>query len=791
MKIDRYDIFLDLTDSKLSFKGKEKIRFHETGSSLSLDSVGLSVSRVRASGKDLAFKVDEASKKLNIENRDMSTEIEIEFSGTVGKTLVGMYYADSAGGRMLSTQFESTGARMVFPCFDEPIYKAVFGISMLVPASMEAISNSPVKSLKEEGGARLYEFQDTPIMSTYLVYLGVADFESRSISRKGKSIILSGPRGIISRTNEALEIASRSLDFYEGYFGIEYAMAKMHLIAVPEFAFGAMENWGAITFRNVALYLDENTSSYIRGRVSEVIAHEIAHQWFGDLVTMKWWNDIWLNESFATFMAYKAVDSFSPEFHVWDDFLLDFFYRAMKGDSLKNTHPVQTNLKTPEEIMQVFDEISYGKGGSILRMIESFVGAENFRKGVSAYLKKFSYSNASGSDLWASISTESGMKVDDVISQWIVRPGYPVIKVSREGDEIVLKQGRFTYEGIDFSETWPIPLTVVRDKGIDTAVFSGPELRIKADGFLKINSGQAGFYRVLYSPDLLAVIGKKVAEISPMEVWGMANDTYAFLLSGIIDISGYRKAIEMFTGLDDPLVSRAVTQQLGNLCAIRTGDSSLKQFAVSYVKQKLKNIGERKPGEMETVSMMRGELSGFLARNDDEFSRERAKEFDNLENLDPNVRISIAISFARINDDPDRLLDKLNSVKAEEDRVKITAALGWVKSERSLEKVVAMVKEDRIKRQDMAYVIYSMAQNPGARKYLAGIYEEVLTLFRQVFASTIYPSDMVEQTIPYLGLEEPEKIRKIMGEKTGDDISIGTAKGLEYLDIYGRIRKLP
>ena len=791
MKIDRYDIFLDLTDSKLSFKGKEKIRFHETGSSLSLDSVGLSVSRVRASGKDLAFKVDEANKKLNIENRDMSTEIEIEFSGTVGKTLVGMYYADSAGGRMLSTQFESTGARMVFPCFDEPIYKAVFGISMLVPASMEAISNSPVKSLKEEGGARLYEFQDTPIMSTYLVYLGVADFESRSISRKGKSIILSGPRGIISRTNEALEIASKSLDFYEGYFGIEYAMAKMHLIAVPEFAFGAMENWGAITFRNVALYLDENTSSYIRGRVSEVIAHEIAHQWFGDLVTMKWWNDIWLNESFATFMAYKAVDSFSPDFHVWDDFLLDFFYRAMKGDSLKNTHAVQTNLKTPEEIMQVFDEISYGKGGSILRMIESFVGAENFRKGVSAYLKKFSYSNASGSDLWASISTESGMKVDDVISQWIVRPGYPVIKVSREGGEIVLKQGRFTYEGIDFSETWPIPLTVVRDKGIDTAVFSGPELRIKADGFLKINSGQAGFYRVLYSPDLLAVIGKKVAEISPMEVWGMANDTYAFLLSGMIDIHGYRKAIEMFTGLDDPLVSRAVTQQLGTLCAIRTEDSSLKQFAVSYVKGKLKNIGERKPGEMETVSMMRGELSGFLARNDDEFARERAKEFDNLENLDPNVRISIAISFARINDDPDRLLDKLNSVKAEEDRVKITAALGWVKSERSLEKVVAMVKEDRIKRQDMAYVIYSMAQNPGARKYLAGIYEEVLTLFRQVFASTIYPSDMVEQTIPYLGLEEPEKIRKIMSEKTGDDISIGTAKGLEYLDIYGRIRKLP
>ncbi|MCL4332869.1 MAG: M1 family metallopeptidase [Candidatus Thermoplasmatota archaeon] len=793
MKIERYDIRLDLSSPDLKYTGAEKIKFSETPHKLSLDSVGLTVSSVKGNGKELKYQLDETAGKLNVENPDLSPEIEVQFSGKVEKSLIGMYYADYPGGRMISTQFESTGARMVFPCFDEPEYKAVFGITLLIPADKEAISNGSIKSKVQNGNVSEYVFNDTPRMSTYLVYIGIADFESRKIQRKGKDIILAGPRGTLAKSNLALEIASKSLDFFEKYFGIDYAMPKMHLVGVPEFAFGAMENWGAISFRNIALYVDENSSSYIQGRVAIVIAHEIAHQWFGDLVTMKWWNDIWLNESFATLMEYKAVDSFFPEKQIFNDFLNDpvtGYYGAMIGDTLKNTHPIESNLKTPEEIMQVFDEISYGKGGAILRMIDSYVGEENFRKGVSAYLKRFSYSNAKGEDLWNHISEASGMEIGDVIRHWVTVPGYPVITVSKIGDEIVLKQGKFTYYGVDHKETWPVPLTVIRESGVESMLFDKGEIRIPASGFIKLNHNQSGFYRVQYSTELFRSITKRLDKIGEKEIWGMVSDLYAFLLSGSIDLPTFITDISAFTSIESPLVVGAIARELSSLLDIRVDDAKLYDFAIRFIREKFAKISERKSGESDTISILRETLSSILSRTDDEFAREFAGKFEDLEKSDPNLRRAISTSFARIKDDPEALLKKMGEVTAEEDRIKIISAMGWVGSDSSRNKVIKMIADEKIRRQDFVYVLGSMAINKKGRKYFVGIYREQMENIRKVFASTIYPTQTIEMTAPYLGLADEKKIREVLKEIAGPDITAGINKGLEYLDVYSRIRDL-
>ncbi len=789
MKIERYDIFLDLTNSNLSYTGKERITFSETENEIVLDSVGLDYESVTASGVRLQFKVE--NNKLKIENKSMSKNIEITFSGNVGKTLTGMYYADSKGGRMITTQFESTGARMVFPCKDEPAYKAVFGLSVKVADPNQVISNSSPKNIREEGTLKTYEFLDTPVMSTYLLYIGVADFESRKIVSKGRDFVLAGPTGTISSSDMALEVAAKTTEFFEDYFGVKYPLPKMHLVGVPEFAFGAMENWGAITFRNVVLFLDDSTSSYLKGRVTMTIGHEIAHQWFGDLVTMKWWDDIWLNESFAELMGYKVADFVYPDFHEWDDFLLDMYSRGLRGDSLKNTHPVHTNLKTPEEIMQVFDEISYGKGGAILRMIEGYVGTDNFRRGVSDYLKRFSYSNASGSDLWKSITKACGKDLDRMIDYWVNTPGYPIIEVTAEGDQLVLKQGRYTYEGIDYQQTWPIPVTVVRKSGVESFLFEGNEMRINSKDFVKLNWQQSGFYRVLYEEKMYRNIANNLSKFSRMDSWGVANDTYAFLQSGVISYGQYFDRIKLFAVSDESLVIRAFVQQLGSLSLIRVSDAGLKQFAISYLKEKLARIGDRKVGEEPTLGMVREDATTALARLDDDYARQMSLKLDELENQDPNVRRAILLSYARMKDDPVTIGNKMASLAIEEDRVKSVSALGWVQSKESMEKALEMTKDGRVRKQDTFYLFYALAMNPKLRDHFLDKYEEELEAFRKVWANTVYVAEFVEVTVPFLGLKNPSGMRSLLEKVNGGDISSGVAKGLEYLEVYGRIASLP
>ena len=377
--------------------------------------------------------------------------IDLEFQGILNDRLLGFYrsqYIQNGKTKYLATtQFEAADARRAFPCWDEPEAKATFEISIIADNKFTAISNMPIKSKKKINNKTIYNFMKTPIVSTYLIYLGVGEFEYLTGKIGKTQIRVITTKGNKSKGKFSLDLGKKLLTSYEKYFGIKYPLPKLDLIAVPDFAAGAMENWGAITFRETILLYDPKTSSTkTKQFIAEVISHEIAHMWFGNLVTMKWWNDLWLNESFATFMATKFVDKFYPEWDLWNQFVEDAMNVAMGLDSLKTTHPIDVKVNSPAEIREIFDAISYDKGGCVLRMLEHYVGEPNFQKGLKKYLSDFKYKNAKGQDLWDAIGKASKMPVTSMINTWLKQPGFPLVEINQDGNTLKLQQKRYLLE---------------------------------------------------------------------------------------------------------------------------------------------------------------------------------------------------------------------------------------------------------------------------------------------------------------------------------------------------------
>ena len=380
-EVREYDLFLDVDFSGLKYSGKVVVDLESIGD-VSLDAVGQQISSVKSSGNKVPFK--HSGKVLEIQTGKFSGPLEIDFSGRVSDNFTGLYKASYGDGYILSTHLEAVQARKVLPCVDHPAFKAVFKVRVRTDADLSVISNMPIESETRQGEKKTVMFKKTPKMSTYLLYLGVGKFVQEK-NRHGETELYAAyadrPTGKIN-TEFSFDATRKVLDFYESYFGIPFQLPKLHNIAVPEFAYGAMENWGAITYREILLHVDKDTSVRARKSVAHVIAHEIAHMWFGDLVTMRWWDDLWLNESFATFMDFKSTDRAYPEWKVWQDFVRTSTSGAMGRDALTKTHPIMAKVHDPEEIEELFDEISYGKGAGILRMIEAYIGPENFRNGV-------------------------------------------------------------------------------------------------------------------------------------------------------------------------------------------------------------------------------------------------------------------------------------------------------------------------------------------------------------------------------------------------------------------------
>jgi len=685
-------------------------------------------------------KREELQIKLGEKIRGLCT-VDLEFEGILNDRLLGFYrskYQQNGKTKYLATtQFEAADARRAFPCWDEPEAKATFEISIITDNKFTAISNMPIKTKKKTGNKTTYNFQKTPLVSTYLIYLGVGEFEYLT-GKAGKiQIRVVTTKGNTSRGKFSLELGKKLLTSYEKYFGIKFPLPKLDLIAVPDFAAGAMENWGAITFRETILLYDPKTSSTrTKQFIAEVISHEIAHMWFGNLVTMKWWNDLWLNESFATFMATKFVDKFYPEWDLWNQFVEDAMNVAMGLDSLKTTHPIDVKVNSPAEIREIFDAISYDKGGCVLRMLENYVGEPNFQKGLKKYLSDFKYKNAKGQDLWDAIGKASGMPVTAMINTWLKQPGFPLVEINQDGNNLKIKQKRYLLESDKkFSKgLWSIPLSLGLEKETSKTLFSKKSMSVKLPkntiGFVA-NYGRKGFYRVKYDEGILLDLKMLVDQkrIPPIDRWAIQNDLFSLCVSGDEQVRNYLDFSDAYFDEDSYLASVNVAHNLASLY-FRAFDEKfieeIRSYAINYFRKILSNLGwEPQKSDKHTDALLRTFTIAVLGKmNDDSVTDEAIRKYQKFlkspSSLSPDL-IETICSIAAWNGNSKTFaeLKKLyTNAKTMEEKLRFLGAMCGFQDKKLLVKTLNFSQTPEVRSQNMQLPIMKVAGNPYGDKVL-------------------------------------------------------------------------
>jgi len=735
---------------KFTFDGIESISIDckKPTSTITMNCAELKIKlcQVKSAGKIIKStpKTNEKKEELQIrlgEKIKGKVTINLEFQGILNDRLVGFYRSQyKQGGKikyLATTQFEAADARRAFPCWDEPEAKATFEISIIADNKFSAISNMPVKSKKKIGNKTIYKFGKTPNVSTYLIYLGVGEFEYLTGNIGKIQIRVITTKGNKSKGKFSLELGKKLLTSYEQYFGIKYPLPKLDLIAIPDFAAGAMENWGAITFRETILLYDPKTSSTrTKQYIAEVISHEIAHMWFGNLVTMKWWNDLWLNESFATFMATKFVDKFYPEWDLWNQFVENAMNMAMNLDSLKTTHPIDVKVNSPSEIREIFDAISYDKGGCVLRMLEHYVGEPNFRKGLKRYLSDFKYKNAEGKDLWNAIGKASKKPVTSMVNTWLKQPGFPLVEINQDGNSLKLEQKRYLLEhNKKFSKgIWSIPLSLGLENEISKKLFSKKSLSIRLPkntiGFVA-NNGRKGFYRVKYDEGILLDLKMLVDEkrIPNIDRWAIQNDLFSFCVSGDEQVRNYLDFSDAYFDEDSYLVLVNVAHNLASLY-FRTFDEKfaeeIYEYAVNYFRKILFNVGwDPRKSDKHTDALLRAFVISTLGKmNDEEVAEEALRRYDKFlkspSSLSPDL-VEPICSIAAWNGNAKthgELTKLYRNAKTMEEKLRFLGAMCGFKDKKLLIKSLNFSKTSDVRSQNMQLPIIKVATNPYGKKVL-------------------------------------------------------------------------
>ena len=496
--------------------------------------------------------------------------LDLRWTGHFTEGLRGLYLA----GSVAATQFEAADARRVFPCFDEPAFKCTWALSVKVPPGLVALGNGRVLGEELDGPHRKVRFAETEQLSSYLIALVVGPLvstaEELAVGVPVRTWCLEEKRGLLGFGQQA---ALAVLPRLQDYFGLPYAFGKLDQVGIPDFEAGAMENAGLITYREVALLLDPSTAPLsVQKRVAEVVTHELAHQWFGNWVTMVWWDDLWLNEAFATWMAYKIVDGWRPDWRVWLDFDAGKA-TALHLDALRSTHPIRGTVNNASEATEAFDAITYEKGGAVLRMIEGFLGEEVFRAGIRDYMQRHARANAVADDLWGALARASRAPVVELANAWIRQSGYPVVSVAPEGDRVRVSQERFFSEpGLTGKESWPVPMVLAwgDDLGRRTRPFllegRHAEVTLGATGAVRWiagNAGSTGFYRVAYSAEALAGLGRHLGELLPAERIGLLADQWALVRAGRVRIADFLDLALAFAEEPDHAVLDELVGRLG------------------------------------------------------------------------------------------------------------------------------------------------------------------------------------------------------------------------------------
>jgi puromycin-sensitive aminopeptidase len=606
----RYDLTLrpDLDEASFTGTCTTTVEVLTATNTIVLNAVDLEIDEVHLEGLDGTrlhpelVALDAETERLTIELDAIAEpgtwHLQLHFRGVLNDKLKGFYrstFTDSDGNEQViaTTQFEATDARRAFPCWDEPDLKAVFAITLVVDPGLTALSNSgEIERTETDDGKVAVRFADTITMSTYLVAFIVGPLEvTAPVDVDGTPLRVAYPKGKGHLTGYALEVGAFCLRYFADYYGIAYPGDKLDLVAIPDFAFGAMENLGCVTFREVLLLVDpERVTQPELARVTEVIAHELAHMWFGDLVTMRWWNGIWLNEAFATFMEMLATDAFRPEWEQWTSFGLARS-AALDVDALKSTRPVEYPVVSPEDAEGMFDVLTYEKGAAVVRMLEQYLGAEVFRDGIRRYLARHQFANTETTDLWDAIEEASGEPVRRIMDSWIFQGGFPVVEVDlvNDGGTIRLTQERFGYAG-DLGgdeelealrgSRWAIPVILtISINGVLTVervLLEGDSVDVpvvEEVDFVLVNTEGTGFYRVRYAPDLLAALATRAATaLSPIERYGLVDDAWAAVLADQMTAAQFLDLVGSFAAETDLSVWQRIVGALGALDRLVEGE---------------------------------------------------------------------------------------------------------------------------------------------------------------------------------------------------------------------------
>ncbi len=642
VKPTHYNLELAPNISSASFTGKETIDvvLAQPSRTVTLNALELKIDSVMAGTQraEVTFDVDKQQATFTFAHSlpAGANSLAIVFSGTLNDKLRGFYLSKTKTRNYAVTQFEATDARRAFPSFDEPAFKATFDVALTVDKRDTAISNTNIVSDRPaQNGSHTLTFATTPKMSTYLVAFLVGDFQCTKGKSDGVPIRVCSTPDKVKLTKFALQASEHFLKYYDGYFGIKYPMPKLDLIAIPDFEAGAMENFGAITYRETDLLVDSKSASIeSKKRVASVVAHEMAHQWFGDMVTMQWWNNIWLNEGFATWMADKAANDWHPEWNYPQDFA-NSLDRTLNYDSGRTTRTIRAEANSPAEISEMFDGISYGKAGAVIGMVENWVGPQVFERGVHNYLAAHLYGNATAEDFWGAQTSTSHQPVDEVMRSFVAKPGVPLLTFSnREAAGFPVKQRRFFLSGADDDQMaanavapgWTIPVCLKTAAGPKCELISRNTVALEVPAgaqlpFFYANADDKGYYRVGYTPAQVQAITSAVETgLTVPERIGFLGDRWAQTRAGEAKVGEY---LDLALAVRKDPNANVLDSTLASMAAIENrvaDDEDRKQLNAMVLKEYGPvYAGLGKPGKHDSLDRqgIRTELFGALGEAGD------------------------------------------------------------------------------------------------------------------------------------------------------------------------------
>lgn len=746
-----YHLTLEPNLSSFEYDGKVVIDLDvkEDTKSISLNSIDIDFSEthVHVDSKSvpiesgLHYNKDTQTTTVNLKetiSAGSKAQLTFVFKGTLNDTMAGFYrssYKDADGSEkfMATTQMEPTDARRAFPCFDEPALKAEFTITLIADKKLTCLSNMDVKSetdveSKMSGSIKkAVTFNKTPLMSTYLLAFIVGELNVIETNAFRVPVrVFATPDKDIEHGRFSLDLAAKTLEFYEKKFDSPFPLPKMDMVAIPDFSAGAMENWGLVTYRVVDLLFDDKVSSAsTKQRVAEVVQHELAHQWFGNLVTMDFWEGLWLNEGFATWMSWYSCDIFYPEWRVWESYVTDTLQSALGLDSLRSSHPIEVPVKRADEINQIFDAISYSKGSCVLRMISKYLGEDTFMEGIRRYLRKHAYGNTQTGDLWAALADASGKDVEKVMTTWTKNIGFPVVTVTEDGsDSIHVKQNRFLRTADVKPEEdkviYPVFLGLRSKDGIDEElVLDSREktFKVKGDDFFKLNADHAGLYRTSYSPERLTKLGNAAKQglLSVEDRAGMIADAGALAASGYQKTSGVLSLLQGFDSETEFVVWDEITARIASLRAAWVFEDqkvkdALKDFQRDLVSKKAHELGwEFKADDGHVLQQFKSLLFSSAALSGDEKTKKAAlemfKKFHKGDHsaIHPNLRSGVFAVVLQNGGETEyeAILEIYRNAKTSDERNTALRGIGRARQPELIKRTLDMALSKEIKEQDI------------------------------------------------------------------------------------------